>query len=281
MLAMLYHKNIISSQPCDSLKKTSSIMNKTIKADREVKALVFDLVGVLFYVDKFTALQKLGIWNILSYFLRNFSNPYDDILNYLDKMRQEVPGEFQDRVKYKNYLLPQSMILWQRGNLSTQQTVEAIIAYLDNLDAEGHFTAKEDKEMMTRLLNMMINPELLLDCLKPDEAMIKFVECLKRDGTYKLYLLSNLDSEGYELFLKRYPEFIKLLDGTVFSGKTHFLKPFPEIFEYLLSTYNLTATECLFIDDQEENTSAAEELGFKTYLFQSAKKFINYFKSHY
>ena len=42
-----------------------------------------------------------------------------------------------------------------------------------------------------------------------------------------------------------------------------------EIYELLLSKYNLKAEECVFFDDKEENTAAAEKIGIKSYTITS------------
>jgi len=43
-------------------------------------------------------------------------------------------------------------------------------------------------------------------------------------------------------------------------------KPDPEIFENILSTENVNANKCLFLDDGLKNTQEAQKLGIQTYL---------------
>ena len=47
-----------------------------------------------------------------------------------------------------------------------------------------------------------------------------------------------------------------------------YVKPQTGIYEYLLATHKLNPKECLFIDDQEENVNAAQELDIPAWQFQ-------------
>ena len=56
-------------------------------------------------------------------------------------------------------------------------------------------------------------------------------------------------------------DFVPHLDGGIFSCKVHLTKPDPAIYKLILAQYNLTAEECVFIDDTLPNIKAAEALG--------------------
>jgi putative hydrolase of the HAD superfamily len=58
-----------------------------------------------------------------------------------------------------------------------------------------------------------------------------------------------------------------MFDGLVLSGEINIVKPNAEIFEYLLSKYNLNREECIFVDDNKANITGAEKAGIKGYLF--------------
>jgi ribonucleotide monophosphatase NagD (HAD superfamily) len=56
--------------------------------------------------------------------------------------------------------------------------------------------------------------------------------------------------------------------GTDFYAWIYMMaKPDKEIYEYLLSTYNLVPEECIFIDDNPANIAMAKSLGIHGYLF--------------
>ena len=69
--------------------------------------------------------------------------------------------------------------------------------------------------------------------------------------------------------------FLEDIDGKVVSYEIHKIKPYPEIYRYLLDKYELNAQECVFFDDRPENTKTAEELGMKTYTITSKEYLLN------
>ena len=81
-----------------------------------------------------------------------------------------------------------------------------------------------------------------------------------KDRGYKVYVLSNLAAYSHEAILK-HAGFFEPFDGAIFSYQVGFAKPDPEIYQALLTKYNLVADECVFIDDLEKNISAGKALG--------------------
>ena len=97
----------------------------------------------------------------------------------------------------------------------------------------------------------------------------------KKSG-YKLFLLSNINSHfGTH---RNEVQILSLFDGLVLSSDIHFIKPEPEIYLHLLSKFNLSREECLFIDDRQINIDGAEAVGIKGYLFDGAEKLRDYLK---
>ena len=96
------------------------------------------------------------------------------------------------------------------------------------------------------------------------------VDKLKKAGV-KVYGLTNWSAETFPIAYKRFEVFHKL-DGIVVSGEEKCVKPGKEIFNRLLSRFNLRAADCIFIDDNSDNIATAKELGFDTILFQNAKE---------
>lgn len=93
-----------------------------------------------------------------------------------------------------------------------------------------------------------------------------------------LYLLSNFNARlRGELHLA--PS-LMLFDGLVISGEIGMVKPNENIYRYLLDTYKLEASECIFVDDRADNIEAGEKLGIKGYLFDGdAEKLREYLKN--
>lgn len=107
---------------------------------------------------------------------------------------------------------------------------------------------------------------------------------------YTIPLIQELKERGYRvLYLSNYSRhvmnanpdilsFIKDMDGGVFSCDVKLIKPDPEIFKVICDKYSLDPKECVFIDDNAANISAASEFGMKTVRFKdydSAYKNLN------
>jgi 2-haloacid dehalogenase len=99
---------------------------------------------------------------------------------------------------------------------------------------------------------------------------VELLYSLQKAG-YKTYGLSNW---SYELFqvVKKDLHFFDTLESIIMSGKEKIMKPALEIYEILLSRYNLTPQETVFIDDRAVNLKPATKLGIHTILFSNAKQ---------
>lgn len=89
---------------------------------------------------------------------------------------------------------------------------------------------------------------------------------LKQKG-YNLYILSNMTRH----FIKNDYKFpiLKEFDGIVYSAPIKMVKPNAEIYEYILTKFNLIPEECLFIDDIKTNLAGAARFGIKTFHYNS------------
>ncbi len=103
-------------------------------------------------------------------------------------------------------------------------------------------------------------------CMKPLPGAEEFCRFAQSRG-YDVYILSNASDAFYRYF----PVFLPLnfFNGVVVSADVHMLKPNREIYEYLLSRYGLTAEECLFVDDKQENVDGAHAVGLQALRFQN------------
>lgn len=86
---------------------------------------------------------------------------------------------------------------------------------------------------------------------------------------HKTYALTNWSAETFPLAQAKFA-FLSEFDGVVVSGAEKLAKPDPAIFKRLLERFDLTAPDCVFIDDNLDNIAAAAELGFETVLFKDA-----------
>ena len=100
----------------------------------------------------------------------------------------------------------------------------------------------------------------------PVEGMADLIRRLKEAG-YNIYLLSNAGP--------RHPEYwpkipgSEYFDGVVASAIEKMWKPAADIYELILSRYNLVAEECIFVDDLAVNCAAAWMQGIDSIVFRS------------
>jgi FMN phosphatase YigB (HAD superfamily) len=92
---------------------------------------------------------------------------------------------------------------------------------------------------------------------------------LKR--TYPIFLLSNFQAVPYSKLREMHP-FLTQADGAMISAHVNLMKPEPEIYLKLLQKYNLNPEECVFIDDLNDNISAAKALGMAGIVFTSPER---------
>ncbi len=102
--------------------------------------------------------------------------------------------------------------------------------------------------------------EMLNGTIKGTEEVLY---ALKEQGEVALYALTNWSAETFPLAYNHSQyQCLHWFKDIVVSGKEKIRKPFPEIFQLLLSRFHLKAEATLFIDDNLRNVKAAEAMGF-------------------
>lgn len=94
--------------------------------------------------------------------------------------------------------------------------------------------------------------------------MTALVRDLRAAG-YPVYLLSNVSLRFTKL--KECSPILSLMQGFVTSAEEMVCKPDRRIYEVLLDRYQLTAEECIFVDDLPANVEGARAVGMQGYVF--------------
>lgn len=128
------------------------------------------------------------------------------------------------------------------GNLTYQEILDLFIE--NDPDIE-----KELKKALTDLSQILGKTDYAIPWLKE----------LKQKG-YRLLYLSNF-SEKVLRECVHAMDFLPFMDGGIFSFREHMIKPDPAIYQLLLKNYSLTPSECVFLDDTQENIDVANVLG--------------------
>lgn len=151
------------------------------------------------------------------------------------------PAEIVERLGKATVLSPQ----WNEydlGNLSEEEILQLFI--------------RNDPAIEKELTESLADAGGIL---KRCDYAIPWIEELRAKG-YQTLFLSNFSEKALK-DCAHAMDFVPHLDGGIFSCKVHLTKPDPAIYRLLLSQYNLTAEECVFIDDTLPNITAAESLG--------------------
>ena len=165
-----------------------------------------------------------------------------DYLGYDEETRQVL--------KEKLFFDP----IWEeadRGVLSKEELVQACIDQIPDYEDEIRSIYKN----IGQTLEIM-------------PYTMEWLKDLKERG-HRLYLISNYGEELYEQTEHKL-EFLPYMDGTIFSYQHKMIKPDLEIYRKLLEEYHLDASECVFIDDRQENIDAAKKMGY------AGIRFLNY-----
>lgn len=99
---------------------------------------------------------------------------------------------------------------------------------------------------------------------------LDFLENLKKGRQYRLFLLSNTNALHIDHVKKtmgagNFEFFKNHFEGFYLSHEIKLRKPDPAIYTYVLKKNKLAPSDSLFIDDTEENTTAAAALGIQTW----------------
>lgn len=100
---------------------------------------------------------------------------------------------------------------------------------------------------------------------------LEFLQNLSKK--YRLFLLSNTDAIHIETFeqengISFYRDFYQCFEKVYFSFELGMRKPDAEIFNFVIQKHNLSPKRSLFIDDNKENTDAAESVGLQVWNLQ-------------
>ena len=86
---------------------------------------------------------------------------------------------------------------------------------------------------------------------------------------YRVLALTNWSGETFPKAIAKF-EWLQWFEGILVSGDEGMRKPFPEIYELMLSRYDITAHEAVFIDDSLPNVTGSRSVGIHSIHFTSA-----------
>lgn len=87
---------------------------------------------------------------------------------------------------------------------------------------------------------------------------------------YRVLALTNWSGETFPIALEKFP-WLQWFEGILVSGDEGMRKPFKEIYDLMLSKYNIKASEALFIDDSPKNVEGCKLAGIHGIHFKNPK----------
>ena len=110
--------------------------------------------------------------------------------------------------------------------------------------------------------------EIYFSHLRPNEPMIEYMRTLRGRGL-RMALLTNNVREWETQWRGLLPDLDDIFEVVVDSAFVGLRKPEREIYELTLERLGdgLRASDCVFVDDREDNCAAAQELGMRAVRF--------------
>jgi 2-haloacid dehalogenase len=102
------------------------------------------------------------------------------------------------------------------------------------------------------------------------EETVEILDELHARGV-RLLALTNWSAETFPIALERF-EFLQRFEGILVSGIEGVIKPSPEIFQLLMSRYDVDSRRAVFIDDHLPNIEGARRMGFHALQFFNAQQ---------
>lgn len=136
----------------------------------------------------------------------------------------------------------------------------------------GAINSQEFLERLSQLSGRQITRAELDISAEIDYDVIEIIKALKKN--YKIAIISNSPSRLIREILADH-DLERYFDEIVVSSEVGFIKPSPDIFNFTLNKLSITPHEAIFIDDNKQNTDAAEKIGIKGIQFISAPQLKN------
>jgi putative hydrolase of the HAD superfamily len=175
-------------------------------------------------------------------------------------------------------------IIAKRYSLDKKKVFDALVdnekGILLGIETFKEYHKRVKKELPMLDYNSMI--KAFKDAINWNYDMLEYCKELKKDC--RIFLLSNNYSIVVEALKKANINGTKLSDifeGMVFSNEVKLLKPGFAIYKFLLNKYKLRPENCIFIDDTEKNTKAAEHNKLNAITFKNVDQLKKEFKERF
>ena len=156
--------------------------------------------------------------------------------------------------------------LWERLDLGTMTREELVLKVVSMI---GRVYQKKVEEVIW-------NWPSYIDIYR---EVFPVLSELKKKG-HRIFVLSNTSKVFYDLLEEQLSPLKELLDGFVLSCDIKAIKPDLVMSKEILDKYQLDPTNCVFLDDIEDNTNAAQKLGITVHQVKKRSDVVDILKSY-
>jgi len=243
-----------------------------------IKHIIWDSALTLTTIRTGGLMREIGIFRFIGMLCKGFTplsirqRIYDILIDQEGHQSINLLAGQEYVRDEKGIILPAFIVdQWLASKLTDTEILNRIDTYVDNWAFKTPIkTTAFENESIKKIMRVMFAAESIARNTRPIKKASRLVQ--KCTAKYTQYILSNWQKESFEkiyqtpqnrtLFAAFLPEHV------ISSGSCGLVKPHRSIFEYLLTKNNLTADECLFIDDQEENVLQARACGMHALLLE-------------
>ena len=141
----------------------------------------------------------------------------------------------------------------------------------------GEITHEDMWDVFCADVGKQIPYQVLIDSFKNtalDGKMFEYIKELK--GQYSIGMITDNKVDWIETIL-RHNHYEEYFDVIAISAMLHSGKGYGIIFQYVLDNMNVTASECIFIDNSAKNLIIPESMGMQTILFDDENRDFDLF----
>jgi len=102
------------------------------------------------------------------------------------------------------------------------------------------------------------------------EGTLAILKNLVDNPKYRVLALTNWSGETWPKAIAKFP-WLQWFEGILVSGDEGMRKPFPEIYELMLSRFSISPQQAVFIDDSLANVKGCEAVGIKGIHFKNSQ----------
>lgn len=224
--------------------------------------IIWDLSGTLFKPSekKLTTDEKKD--SALVFFMwsghGNFTQEIKIALDSLYSLGKQSGTEKEISRIHTGHPVPQIVCDWLMGKLTSSNAKQKALNAADKL-------GKEVTKEIKRILEAFFDPYFLAQCMQPIPESLRLLNLCAKNKNNQFYVLSNWDKESFDILYnsEHGQDVFKHFkpENIVISANTKSMKPYPEIYKYLLEDCHVDRSKAFFIDDQIENLEAAGQYG--------------------